>query len=605
MKNFKLSRRILPLLAAGITLVSLSGCNEKTESIKKENLVGYIDTNPNDVDPEDFIIFNVGNHSRTGKLSASKLEKNLKKCKKLGISVGIMVESDAIAKIDIYEDVEFVKGIIEQNNIDFPVYLNPKNIVESKELSKGEKADFIGDFLYLMDENNIYVGLYGTSSDLKYINENLLPIEKYDCFLVEDGKEEYNGKSSVRNDLRNNIQSTYKSKEYNDNLAEMIRQKHYNEQDSLKQTGYHIVQKDETLRDIADLHNLSESGILKFNELKEDDIKPGITLRIPNELQNEKTLIMPKLQREERAVYRGIDISHYQGDPKNINFAALSKKIQFVILKVLEKTPGKEETREEIMDEYFEEYYERCIDNGLLVGGYYVTHATTVEEARKEAESVLKEIKNKKFAFPIFIDYENESEEDKNQLDKIRKDKSLEEILAVSRDIFNQNGIRFGIYTGISTYDEMVDMIGLKKLQQNETWLACHKGYLYENLVQDNGPRCRTENGKLDYPCDINQVSCTIKDLGIGNDEGFADYNLCHTPYTYKTTVEVKENEPTEIFETKKYDRRTSSEKKVDQFKWVVIPVALFALLYGTYIRMEHTVEKRKKGKQKTLEKIL
>lgn len=601
MKNFKLRRSILPLLAAGITLVSLSGCNEKTESIKKENLVGYFDTNPNEVDPEDFIIYAGGNHSRTGKISASKLEKYLKKCKKLGISVGIMIESDATAKIDIYEDVEFVKGIIEQNDIDFPVYLNPKNIVESKELSKGEKADFIGEFLYLMDENNIYVGLYGTGSDLKYINENLLPIEQYDSFVIEDGKEEYNGTSSVRKDLRNNIQSTYKSKEYNDNLAEMIRQNHFNEQDSLKQTGYHIVQKDETLRNIADNYNLSENDILSFNELEENDIEKGTKLRIPNELQNEKTLIMPKLQRQERAVYRGIDISHYQGDPKNINFAALSKKIQFVILKVLEKTPGKEETREEFMDEYFEEYYERCIDNGLLIGGYYVTHATTVEEARKEAESVLKEIKNKKFAFPIFIDYENESEEDKNQLDKIRKDKSLEEILAVSRDIFNQNGIRFGIYTGISTYDEMVDMIGLKKLQQNETWLACHKGYLYENLVQDNGPRCRTENGKLDYPCDINQVSCTIKDLGIGNDEGYVDFSFSYVSYDYKTTVEVKENEPTEIFETKKYDRRTSFEKKVNQFKWVGIPTVILILGYGVYVYMEHTVEKRKKERQKKI----
>ena len=594
MKNFKLRRSILPLLAAGITLVSLSGCNEKTESIKKENLVGYIDTNPNEVDPEDFIIYDGGNHSRAGKISATKLEKYLKKCKKLGISVGIIIGSEAKIKEEIYEDVEFTKGIIEQYNIDFPVYLNPKNIIDNKELSKGEKADFIGEFLYLMEQNNIYAGLYGTSTDLQYINENLLPIEKYDSFIIEDGKEEYNGKSSVRNDLRNNIQSTYKSKEYNDNLAEMIEQNNLNRKDSLKQTGYHKVQKEETLRDIADLHNLSESGILKFNELKEDDIKPGITLRIPNELQNEKTLIMPKLQREERAVYRGIDISHYQDDAKNVNFSALRKKIDFIIPKISEQEPYENQpdkiNYEKIQkDDNFDDYYKCCIDNGILVGGYYVTRATTAEEARKEAQLVVNEIKNLKFSLPVFIDYENDKKY-MNDFDKIKKNKSLEEILAVARDIFNQNGIRFGLYTNGSTYDQMVKMIGQKKLEQNALWLACWKGYLYENQVIDNGPRCRTEDGKIDYPCDILQVSCTIKDLGIGDSNGYADMDLCFAPFTYKNSVEVQELPPEYVFETKNYDRRTKLEKAIP----IIILVSTPTVLGLAYFGMAYTVEKRK-----------
>lgn len=83
MKNIRISRRILSLIAAGITLASLSGCNKKTESIKKENLVGYIDANPNDVDKEDFIIYDGGNNARAGKISATKLEKYLKKCQKM------------------------------------------------------------------------------------------------------------------------------------------------------------------------------------------------------------------------------------------------------------------------------------------------------------------------------------------------------------------------------------------------------------------------------------------------------------------------------------------------------------------------------------------
>lgn len=511
------------------------------------------------------------------------------------ISVGIIIEPDAKIKEDIYEDVEFTKGIIEQFNIDFPVYLNPENIIENKELNKTEQADLIAKFLYQLEENNIYVGLYGTSTDLQYITDNLLPIEQYDCFLVEDGKVEYTGKASVRKDIRNNIESTYKSKEYNDNLAEMIKQMNKNKKDSLKQTGYHKVQKDETLRDIANQHNLSESAILKFNEIEEKDIKPGTKLRIPNEIQNEKTLVMPKLERLERAVYRGIDISEYQTEPQNVNFSLLSKKIEAVILRIANQKRNITRDDELIKDKHFDAYYEKCKDNGLLIGGYYVTHATTTEEARIEAELIINEIKDKKFALPIFMDFENDLEEDKAEFNEIKKNKNLEEILAVTRDIFNQNGIRFGIYTSGSTYDEMVKMIGQRKLQQNELWLACWKGYLYENLVLDNGPRCRTEDGKIDYPCDILQVSCTIKDLGIGDANGYVDYILIFKKYEYKNTVEVQEKEPTEIFETKKYDRRTQYEKK-KPIIYMAIPVTLLLSIYRI---METTVEKRKQKQKK------
>ena len=573
MKNFKLSRRILPLLAAGITLVSLSGCNKKTESIKKENLVGYIDEQPDKVDQEDFIIYNVGNHSRT---VIKKQDKTLKKCEKLGISTGIIIESDAKDKIDIYEDVEFVKGIIEQNNIDFPVYLNPKNIIDNKELSKGEKADFIGEFLYLIEQNNIYVGLYGTSTDLKYINENLLPIEQYDSFVVEDGKDEYTGKSSLIKDKRDNIESTYKSKEYNDNLAEMIRKNNLNEKEALKQTAYHKVQKDETLRYIADLHNLSESDLLKFNELEEKDIKTGIILRIPNELQNEKKLIMPKLQRQERAVYRGIDISHHQGDPKNINFSALSKKIDFAILKIAEQeTKNYNELNK---DEYFDEYYEYCRENGILIGGYYVTHATTVEEAVNEAKLIVNKIKDLKLNLPVFIDYENTiNTMYEKEFNKIINNKQFEIILEAVNDIFVSEGIRFGIYANLSTYDQMVNAVGLKKLEQYELWLSCLKQYKFENQVLDNGPRCRTENGTFDYPCDINQVSESITDLGIGNKEGHVDYNLCYKKYDAQ--IQVIDVEPTEIFETKKY-KRNNTNVNIIIIKYIGIPTISLLGLY-------------------------
>ena len=79
-------------------------------------------------------------------------------------------------------------------------------------------------------------------------------------------------------------------------------------------------------------------------------------------------------------------------------------------------------------------FYKQCTESDMYVGGYYITNATTVGEAVKEAELVLDRIKGLNFTFPIFIDYENIIEtEYEEQFNQIKEMNSMGEIIIKAR----------------------------------------------------------------------------------------------------------------------------------------------------------------------------
>lgn len=94
----------------------------------------------------------------------------------------------------------------------------------------------------------------------------------------------------------------------------------------------------------------------------------------------------------------GIDVSKWQGS--DFDFAkAKAEGVEFVILRGAYST-GK--------DLQFENYYAKCKALKLPVGVYHYSMATTVEEAKKEAEFLYnKVLKGKQFELPIYIDVED------------------------------------------------------------------------------------------------------------------------------------------------------------------------------------------------------
>ena len=98
---------------------------------------------------------------------------------------------------------------------------------------------------------------------------------------------------------------------------------------------------------------------------------------------------------------RGIDISKHNGA---VNWAQVKADgVQFAILRA---GYGKEASQK---DTQLEANYAGCKSNGVPVGVYWYSYATTPDEARKEAAVCLGVIKGKTFEYPIYFDIEEPS----------------------------------------------------------------------------------------------------------------------------------------------------------------------------------------------------
>lgn len=98
---------------------------------------------------------------------------------------------------------------------------------------------------------------------------------------------------------------------------------------------------------------------------------------------------------------RGIDISKHNGA---VNWAQVKADgVQFAILRA---GYGKEASQK---DTQLEANYAGCKSNGVPVGVYWYSYATTPDEARKEAAVCLSVIKGKTFEYPVYFDIEEPS----------------------------------------------------------------------------------------------------------------------------------------------------------------------------------------------------
>ena len=59
------------------------------------------------------------------------------------------------------------------------------------------------------------------------------------------------------------------------------------------------------------------------------------------------------------------------------------------------------------MDDTFIENYNGATQNGVSVGAYWYSYATTVEAAKAEAELCYEVIKNYDYTYPIYFDIED------------------------------------------------------------------------------------------------------------------------------------------------------------------------------------------------------
>lgn len=99
----------------------------------------------------------------------------------------------------------------------------------------------------------------------------------------------------------------------------------------------------------------------------------------------------------------GIDVSKWQ---KNIDWEKVKEAgIEFAIIR---EGYGKENPSQ--IDKRFEENYKGAKAAGIPVGVYHYSYADSVEDAKKEAQFCLKNIKGKQLEYPVVFDIEDKEQ---------------------------------------------------------------------------------------------------------------------------------------------------------------------------------------------------
>ena len=191
---------------------------------------------------------------------------------------------------------------------------------------------------------------------------------------------------------------------------------------------------------------------------------------------------------------KGIDVSKHQG---KINWNDVKNSgIEFAILRA---GYGMYMSQK---DSTFDYNYSECKRLNIPVGAYWYSYATTVEEAKKEAEVCLEVINNKAFQLPIWFDQEYEPSI-KALSKQIRTD-----ICKTFMEEIKSAGYKTGLYC---SYD------WIKRLYENQL-------SIYDKWIAQYSSECSYSSSDLA----IWQHSSSGKVNGIS---GNVDLNFCYKDY--------------------------------------------------------------------------
>ncbi len=193
---------------------------------------------------------------------------------------------------------------------------------------------------------------------------------------------------------------------------------------------------------------------------------------------------------------KGVDVSKYQGA---IDWGKVKASgIDFAIIRLGYTGTI---TRKPTLDGFFARNLTRSTKVGLNVGVYYYSTATSLKQARKEAEFVIKHLKGKKLQYPVYIDTEDQKQA------KLSKN-ALTAIVKEFCEILEEAGYYVAIYSNKSWFAEQLND---KSLAAYDKWIAQYNKKC--TYTGDYGMWQYTDRGKVN---------------GI---KGYVDLNKCYKNY--------------------------------------------------------------------------
>ena len=519
-------------------------CNvERTTDGTPENTVGYEGYNirfNTRIHSNNFVVLHVSEKTFN---DITGLRDTLNQCKDKKISVSIVLDTKADNLAKMYKDIDFLQAILKQYNIDMPVYCNIDNIMNNKNLNNAEKSALIEAFLDKATRSNLYVGLYGTDTNLYECNEFITKKSEYDTFLIQDNETiRYQGTHNITKDLEGNISATV-------DLSSIVANANLNASSSLVYSSNYIVAEGETMHSIALKCGLSENDLIKYNGNKKT-VEAGDKILIPNLYMtiNEET----KEVKYNFAIARGIDISNYQ---YNIDWERVAQTSDYVIVEVARDDNDYQNNDGYYLDSAIGQIIgtkSQSLDLGLYFCIYKDMDSSTYEE---RIESYLTRLDNElrenninidKSNVPVFLDFEVYSDGN-----------DYYELMQIFEKVCESHGFtKVGIYGNESTLNSICENMQSKHglVLKNTDYYVWKAGGPQYSSNESIDPGVRVEDlveyrgeSTSNFTVDMQQVTNVCNNVGASNGA-----NHCDVSYLYDEEMfghKYKEDETTEIME--------------------------------------------------------
>ena len=167
--------------------------------------------------------------------------------------------------------------------------------------------------------------------------------------------------------------------------------------------------------------------------------------------------------------HKGIDVSRYQEKIAWDEVAGDGIEYAFIRLGIRGYTEG-----DIVEDSTFTYNIEGALDNGIEAGVYFFTQATSVEEAKEEAQYVLDTLEPYNVTYPVVLDVEAVSNKNARTAD-LTKEERTEYCIAFC-DMIRQAGYTPMIYGNLKTFMLMLD---IEQLESYDKWFAHYDEDVY------------------------------------------------------------------------------------------------------------------------------
>ncbi len=166
---------------------------------------------------------------------------------------------------------------------------------------------------------------------------------------------------------------------------------------------------------------------------------------------------------------KGIDLSRYQGE---VDWALVADDgVDYAMIRVGIRGYG---TGEIVIDDTLDANMMGASYNGIDIGAYFFTQATSEAEAIEEADAVIEALAPYNITYPVAIDVEDVNDSSARTAN-LTAEQRTDYVIAFCERI-EAAGYTPMIYGNLKTYCDMLDM---ERLNEYEKWFAFYDTYVY------------------------------------------------------------------------------------------------------------------------------